>query len=366
MTGLLKDLMHDKADHAGTPHVDLDAIVAAGDRRVRRRRVVTGAGVLVAAAAVVAAVAVVPGTIDDSAKPVQPSPDRVDQAPFDEELPTYADGSTIHYGTTAIDVSPHQVWNFATSDHAFVFSADDRHAYLTDGEGEPVDLGRSDQTVLAEGPYAAYVSLAGDRPEVVVRNTVDDAEVLRTSAGVDPGAQKADETRVVLLALDGSQLYWHNSQGVVVSDLSAPNDDPIVLQPNASTIWLWDVARGVLARESFDDITVTVSRDTDATSPNFEGDTATLSPDASHVATVSGEELRVYDVATGRDVTPKAPAFAQTRLVNWLSGNTFVMAGANDYGGNAVLLECSARSGTCEPQSTEIGVFGSLITPTNG
>ncbi len=40
MTGLLSDVMHDRADTAAHPVVDLDAIVRAGDRRLRRNRAV--------------------------------------------------------------------------------------------------------------------------------------------------------------------------------------------------------------------------------------------------------------------------------------------------------------------------------------
>ena len=48
--------------------------------------------------------------------------------------------------------------------------------------------------------------------------------------------------------------------------------------PGASSQWLYDVVDGVFARASFDDVTVTVSRDTDATEPNFTGDFGNLSP----------------------------------------------------------------------------------------
>ena len=54
MTGLLNDLMRDRADHLEAPEVDLAAIARNGERAVRRRRAAVVGGV--AAASVVALV----------------------------------------------------------------------------------------------------------------------------------------------------------------------------------------------------------------------------------------------------------------------------------------------------------------------
>ncbi|WP_248581442.1 hypothetical protein [Nocardioides sp. InS609-2] len=55
MTGLLSDLMHDRADTLAAPELDLDALMRDGQRRVvRRRTAFVGGGAALAVVAVVA------------------------------------------------------------------------------------------------------------------------------------------------------------------------------------------------------------------------------------------------------------------------------------------------------------------------
>ena len=319
MTGLLKDLMSDKADQAAAPRLDIDAIVADGDKRVHRRRIVAGTGVAAVAAAVVTAFAVVPGIVDNSGPDPTHPPVTSD---FSSERITYADGSMIRYGAETFDVSPLEVKSLVRTDRGFVFVAGDRHVYFTTGgKAEQLDGvvqpgGGDVPSLVASGPYAAWMDRTGPSPELVVYNTAERAEVIRTSddtSGADDARSKS-----AVQAMDGSQLYWHNATGVVVTDVSATDSEPILLLPNASTEWLYDVVDGVFARSSFDDLTVTVSRDVDAQGPNFPGAFGILSPDASYVAAIGEMQLRVFDIQSRESVTrgsavPIPPVHAMAR-----------------------------------------------------
>ena len=95
MTGLLKDVMHDRADSLDAPDLDMVAMLRDGDRQVRRRRT----GVIGAAAAslvVVAGIAVPTLLSGDSSRPDVAAP------VVSYEL-AYAVGGTIHDGSRTVE-----------------------------------------------------------------------------------------------------------------------------------------------------------------------------------------------------------------------------------------------------------------------
>ena len=113
MTASLREL----GDRAGTvpaPLLDLGALVAVGESRVRRRRRLAVAAVTAVVVAVVGAAALASPGSREAAPPVGPNnrshvpdstdPDVVETAPTSRPL-TYAVGTTIHWGDRTVDVA---------------------------------------------------------------------------------------------------------------------------------------------------------------------------------------------------------------------------------------------------------------------
>lgn len=358
MTGLLKDLMNDRADHVATPHVDIDAIVADGDKRVRRRRVVAGAGVAVAAAAVALAAVTVPDLTDRGADPVQPAPTPQTSA-FAEPRPTYAEGSTIHYGEEQVSTAPHDVVAYVQTDAGFVFSTSDYDVYLADGDGTE-QIGTTDradeQILTADGPYAAWIDWSGDTPALVVYDTVNDAEALRTTDGTEDTRNWLRQPAVEVI--DGGLVYWHNSDGVVVSDVSS-DSPPITLLAGASSEWLNDAVDGWLSYDTFDGLATIVSREVDEDLDFVAGVKGRLSADASYVATDLVDQVAVYDARTREDVTPSRSGYPQTGFSVWLDDDRYSAWGYGrpDYG-TADLLTCSISEGACTVVARDVTAHG--------
>ena len=367
MTGTLKDLMTERADAAAPPHLDLDAIVRAGESRVRRRRVAVGAG----AAAVAASVALgVPAVLDSS-----PAPDRSRvvepaAAEFGERLVSYAAGSTIHYGDKSIDVSPHEVETFVQTDDGFVFTDRQGAVYFTDGDVEEIGFsGQPYGRQLAaddSGSYVAWVDTSA-RPaaEFVVYDTSSRSEVVRTSEGNIPTDEQVGEFELPMVrAVDGSYAYWHSSEGITAWDLST--DTASVIAPRANYHWLHDVAAGQLARMTADTQRTVVSDDPAASKPVFDGAFANLSPSATYVYTDVDDELKVFDVQTGQERTPEHPGYPFVGLTEWLDDDTFVAVGikaGNRESDPLDLLTCSISSEECTVTKPEVGRVNDLALP---
>ncbi|MEJ7691118.1 MAG: hypothetical protein WKF76_12185 [Nocardioidaceae bacterium] len=120
MSGLLKDVMNKRAEAAERPHLDLDAIVATGEKRIRRHRVAAA----VATTAAVATIAVAAATVVDTDQ--RSTPDGIQPATspakFEQRTTTYSAGSVIHHGDQQIDVAPHSITSFVQTDDGFVFT----------------------------------------------------------------------------------------------------------------------------------------------------------------------------------------------------------------------------------------------------
>ena len=189
MSELLKDVMNDRAAAAGGPHLDLDAIVSNGNKRIRRNRVMVG---VATTAAVIAAVFAVPAVVDRDSlgqRDLQPA---TTKPAFETRTTSWAVDTTIYYGDDAIDVSPHTVTSLVQTDYGFVFTApqgDHQGVYWTDAE-ETRRIGETNQvagTMLAaddSGPYVEWVDTdAKPLPEFVVFDTSTGKEAARTSEG---------------------------------------------------------------------------------------------------------------------------------------------------------------------------------------
>jgi hypothetical protein len=291
---------------------------------------------------------------------------------FHADRPTYAVGSEIHYGADTLDVAPYQVRTFAQTDDGFVLTSVDGEVVFADGSavtqiGTTTD-GARHLAVDDSGSYVGWVDgSGGGAPDFVVYDTAAGKEVVRTAQGSASAAAQQNPRRLsAMIAIDGGVAYWHDGSGVQAYDIASGTSTTI--EDGADVTWLDDVENGVLARSSFDDQAVTVSPDPTAQSPNFQGSRGYLTPDASLVATMGGDQTLVFDVATGDDVTPPHPQYPYVVFDQWLDDDTVTLLGiAHPTAPSASfdLLSCSVGQQSCEVVERNIASAGetTVITP---
>jgi hypothetical protein len=323
----------------------------------------------VVAAAVIGAVAIVPPALDnDGSRP----PAVTQPGPFAEARPTYAVGSTIHYGGDVLRLR-NQVRSFVQTDSGFVYTAPDGQVILTDGTTE-TPIGETDAQyprVVGDdtGPYVGWTDPSGaGAPQFVVYDTTTADEVVRTAQGSLPGAAQTDiDTMSAMLAIDRGVAYWHDSEGVKAYDIAT--GDLSSVKDGADANWLEDVEDGVLAHQSTlhyrgdaGDQRIIVSDDPDATGPGLAPwSHAYLAPDAAHAAVFGGDQPAVLDVATGDDVTPPHPGFSLVYFGQWTDDDSFTLvafAGQAPTNVNVDLLACSLATNSCEVAAHDISGDG--------
>ena len=374
MGELLKDVMNERARAAGGPELDLDAIIANGDKRIRRTRIAVGVGVT---AAVVAAIIAVPTVIDRQSvgeKDLQPANPN---GAFVTRTTTYAIGTTIYYGDDAIDVSPHGITSLVQTDFGFVFTtpkADHQDVFFTDAN-TTTKIGETAQqagTMLAaddRGSYVSWVDTNADPlPEFVVYDTDAGKEVARTSEGNKPLPQVKDEFTVpVVHAIDGQSAYWHSSAGTVGYDIADGTQQ--LLQPHSSASYLFDVKNGVFAY-SAQNLSTSVNRVLGPDRPFVPGiGEPVLSPSGSHVMTMPQASSKIFETATQKDVTPLARKFKQVLLTQWIDDDNYAAIGSADgniNGGPIGELVCTISEGVCVTERDSIGEYDGLVFPVGG
>jgi hypothetical protein len=367
MTGLLRETMSQRADAAGYPHLDLDAIMEDGDRRVRRRRIIATGGVAVAAAAVVAAVAFTPAALNLSGEhtPATGTP----EGPFAQDRPTYAVGSTIHYGEDVLRLE-RQVRSLAQTDAGFVYTAPQGQVVFTDGQHEQqigtTDSRGSQLAADSSGPYVAWLEpTTPSGLQFVVYDTDKGEEVFHTA--VDPHAQNDIDTMAAVISIDGGVVYWHDRVGVQAYDIASGSLTTV--QEGADANWLDDVESGVLVHQrdlhyrgdaGSQEIVVG-----DASAVSERGFTrwshGYLPPDAKHVALFGGDQTQIHDVATGADVTPPHPGYGQVFFGHWIDSDRFTFVaipGSRSSEPTTDLLSCSISAQTCEVVARDLSGTG--------
>jgi hypothetical protein len=369
MRGILQDLLARQADAIEAPSIDLERIIADGNRRIRRRRGFTAAGVAAAAAAVV--------TIAWSIVRVDTSADPAD-APFHDRRPTYAIGDVIHYGRSVIDVPGHVINSFVQTDAGFVLTTKAGDVFFADGNDvERVGTGDLTHRLAADDTG----SLVGwmDLNMYVVYDVEARREVLRTDlAGKNrPAPGTADLPFVA--AIDDGKAYLVASDGLHRWDLASHADE--LIAPGAGADWLHDVAAGRMVFDLRPPIPggskVVVNSDPRANAPYFFGWTGNLSPAAAYVVTQSrdrtpplvvGERTLVFDVGSSREITLRHPGYEGLVTGQWLDDDRFTAWSVIDTHDpesamHADLLVCWISSGSCTVQARNIGTLTAGADP---
>lgn len=363
MSDLLRDTLTERADSTEPPELDLDGVVSAGDRRIRRRRRIAVAG------AAVAAMIVIAGGIT-AVRMNEPAPVAV---AFTERRATYAIGSEIHYGKDVVSVAPYKITAFVQTDAGFVFVSDKYGVFVADGHGVRrigADEKTSQLTADDRGSLVGWVEMHNDRSESVVYDVAAGRELVRSSIGNIHGPGSiAISPRIV--AIDGDYAYFGTLGGLYRWDVKANKGKLIAeVPPNA----VRDVSSGQFVyqrtlQQAKPGLRLAVGPvPSDSSGREFVGQQAFLSPSAKYLLTspdvqVSIEPgwnaLQLFEVATGRRLS--LPYADHSRLIfsQWLDDNTFTAVGVRRSSPSAEvdLLTCSTQSGSCKVTTPAFSTF---------
>jgi hypothetical protein len=347
MTELLQDVLHERAENAPRPQVDLDLVIGAGERRVRRARLGTGLAACAVAAVVAGSAFAAPGML-------APQPRRHDAAaapsPWSERRAGYAMEDVVHWGDESFSVGA-VVASYVQTDDGIVFTTRNGDVWRYGGAdsqriGHATDVARVDD--LVAGPA-------------------------RPGAESDGGA--------LVYAVDDGSVYWRTGEDIV-RYVVATGDTDVVTHWVAGTdssagpqvIDLVDVAAGRLAY---------LVDDQDGRGGFFVGDQvgqrAThlpsgrhgyLSPDGGYAGVEEDDVMAVYDTATGAEVTPDLPGYPFTVVTGWVDADTVAVIAIKDLDADPCafdMLECDVPSGVCEVVSggqVATDAAESLVPPT--
>ncbi len=367
MNATLRDLGERVAGIEG-PRLDVEALVASGERRLRRRRVASTTGSVAAVIALVVGGAALTDRTDRSPGPV----DTPDQSPTVEKTATsarqlaYAVGSTIHYGDLALDVGQYVHFVDVTDDGvAFVRGGSFRQQpggnalWFTDG----TELERIG-TISGSPSWGYYTAAsdagsilvwwdptAGDPGEIVVFDTEARHELTRFPA---PDAATLD-----VLSVDDDAVYW------------APDEAPCELDSDGDCLgyeWVmrYDVESASSARASgatFDEYvrsrprTIVKPYSGEVDFPGtFPWDYIAFERRGTNlVVNDDGEDTTISEGRTGRpihlSIPPDSTIATYLSLTQWLDDDRFVLfaytGNATEWADEGDVFTCALSSDTC-------------------
>jgi hypothetical protein len=372
MTGLLRETMREQVDAQTPPTIDVETLVRAGERRVRRSRLTTGLAAAGVAGILAIGTVLAPQLGGSTSTPgggqVAGQGSEEVAAPFAERRPTYAVGGTIHYGDNAIRVGK-PIESFVQTDDGFVFATADGEIHLADGETTE-NIGRTHRDGLYleaddSGSLVAWMEFTtGKAPELVVYDTAERDEVARTDEGTRPEMQSFRDTDAAYVyAVDDGTVYWRNAEGVTALDVVTGRSE--LLLSGAGTFDIADVANGLFAHQMFEEenegstglyVSTHLARPGQALPTGWSG---YLSPDARYVAVDQADDAAVYDTATHADVTPDAAGYEFAAVYAWLDDTTLTMMAIEELGGAQPIdiLECTVPKGTCTVAADDVSVY---------
>jgi hypothetical protein len=351
MNDLLRDTFAERADGIEPPPLDLDGIVAAGNRRISRRRALTVLGGAVATAAVAVGTATVVRPRD-----ARPQPARA--VPFTQRRPTFALGNNIHYGNEVISIAPYKVNAFVQTDAGFVFLDSGNNIHIVDRDGIR-GLGKGSWNLTADhrGNLVAWVEGFNDHCESVVYDVAADRELVRTPVGnkIPPNASLAYGPEIV--AIDGNDAYFGTLDGLYRWDITTNKGELIA---DVSPVAVRTVVAGQFVyqlplSQALTGTSLAIAKTVSATTPaRFTGQQAFLSPGAKYLVTEPDDarpgiqplwaDLLMYEATTARP-TPRPKAYSSMFFGQWLDDETFVAAGERGTSAEVDLLVVTARTG---------------------
>lgn len=383
MTGLLTSVLHERADAAPGPDLDLDAIIRDGDRRVRRHRVTTGLVAASVAGVLAAGTLAVTGLTGGQDDLVADSPD---SPGFADREPAYALGSTVHLGARTFDVGE-PVASLVQTDDGVVYTTRNGDVRLYDGATSDV-VGRAEGNRLRaddSGSLVSWVELAEDgHPQYVVLDTALEEEVARVDDQAAGASLEPHDWGSQVFAVDDGSVYWRHGPDLVRYDVQAGRESvvhtstPMADPPTKGgpvVGQIVDVAHGTVAYtvEGGQDrwgIAVGQRPDPDGTVLT-EPDSArgVLSPDARLLAVEQFDTMALYTTDDGADVTPTIEGYAYVVAYGWTGHDTAAVIALRDYTDTRAtgdVLSCDVSDDACTVVSSFDDVRASSLVLAGG
>lgn len=376
MTGQLRTTLHRRAEQLDAWQVDLDAVVRAGDRRIRRRRTTLAgglAGVLAVAGGVTALVA-------------RENPTQVQPAGQDAKPLTYAVGSVIHTGTGTVDVGA-KVESMVQTRWGFVYTTPD-HRVFSEQDGDEHQIGQ----IPADGRL-----LESDDGWTTAWQ--DPSQVIRTWPGYTPGDSSSpdfDRTFTLsetsgwpsgspprLQAVSDGHVWWFDgtdnfiSEGwpltstAVWKDTNPPGSGTVVDAAGDQVLVKTDTGMAVttanlLPQNGAERGDWQPGGDLARLTTQVKGiDYGDLAPDGRHWFTDENDEFAVFDSATGQRQDPAHPGYAFAAPYQWLDDDTMAVIALKGTSGDdpVSLLTCHVSTNDCQVTVPDVGHYGDFAVP---
>ncbi len=367
MTKLLQDVLHERAENAPRPQVDLDLVIGAGERRMRRARLGTGLAASAVAVVVAGSALVLPGTL--ASQPQRPDAAAA-PSPWSERRVGYAMEDVVHWGDESFSVGA-VVASYVQTDDGIVFTTRNGDVWLYGG-ADSQRIGhaagnrlRADDT----GSLVAWVDRTEEgQPQYVVFDTHTMEEVARVDDEVAGPAQLGHESDggALVYAVDDGSVYWRAGD-VIVRYVVATGDTHVVTHWVEGTdsssgprlVDVVDVAAGRLA------YLVNDQDDQGGHSAFFVGDevgdqatelasghNGYLSPDGRFVGVEDDDVMSLYDTGTGAAVTLAGlDGYPFKVVTGWVDDDTAMVFAIRDLDADPYafdMLQCDVPGGACD------------------
>ncbi|WP_121252767.1 hypothetical protein [Nocardioides ferulae] len=343
MTETLKQLLHDQADDVRFDAVDVDTLVRAGQRRVRRRGLAVGAGAL-ATAAVVSGVGLTQLGGDGGATGVDAA-DGLTTASV-----SYARGTVIHAGSDTLEVG-HPVRAYVRTSIGYVVADPDGTVWSVTSAGttrvgstDP-DPDRMRLVSDTDGTVAGWLDTDG-HPVFLDQASGESGFPLGEESGEDgAGVQGVRE----LYAVDATTAYWSDAGGVIRAEISTGQverfDGPPAVE-GTDDGYVIDVEVGHVAQARNFGTEIVVPGGDPVRLLEGGGTQGDLSHDGRWLAQ-DADEAMVFDTSDGSRV-PLAGDYAFAAAFEWLDDSRVVLIAQRSQAAPVQLLTCTVPAGTCE------------------
>ena len=361
MTGLLSDVMHERAEGLERTAVDVAGIVREGDKRVRRRRTVAlgGAAALTLAVAVAVPAVVGGGGPGDDTTVIDPDV----AAAFVAHAPSYAVGSAITVDGITFDVG-RTVRAYVQTDVGIVFSDAEGSVWAANG-ADVTEVGTVNAKVprlVADGSRVGWVE-PGDPPAFVVYDQATGETVrdpLQNVAGMSDVRDGKDAA--VVYALDGDVAYVKTQQGAAAWNTAT--GDLTFLDTEANGFTITDAKNGLIAYQpagAEDDPVIRVGKTLDSGTEIALWAAYDLSPDGRYLmGEAESDDVRIFDTGTGEAMPKDDYGYAYFGGYQWIDSQHYAALGFHEpFESDLVdILSCTVVTGVCTPVAEDVGSIG--------